>query len=265
MKKLFYYLRLYLYITAQYIKVRMQFRMDFIISSIAIILTNITGLLSLQIIFKSIRQLAGWEYYELLFIYGFSLLALSPLQLFFDNIWSLRLYINRGDFIKYYFKPINMMFCFMSEVFDIKGLSQLAVGIWSLVIASKQLSINWTLGKLILLFFLIISASLVMVSLMIMAASTAFWFRESLGVMSFVFKFRDHSRYPLTIFNNIFRYLLTYIIPVGFISYYPCLFFLRPQNIPPITFASPIIGIVLFLIAYRVWDKGTKIYAGTGS
>ena len=81
MKKLFYYLRLYLYITAQYIKVRMQFRMDFIISSIAIILTNITGLLSLQIIFKSIRQLAGWEYYELLFIYGFSLLALSPLQL----------------------------------------------------------------------------------------------------------------------------------------------------------------------------------------
>ena len=65
--------------------------------------------------------------------YGFSLVAITPVQCFFDNNWSLRMYVRDGDFIKYYFRPINMFFYFQSEVFDIKGLGQLAFGIATIV------------------------------------------------------------------------------------------------------------------------------------
>jgi ABC-2 type transport system permease protein len=244
---------------------RMQFRVDFIVSSIGMILTNLTGAFSLWIIFRSIPSLGGWKYFELIFIYGFSLLALSPLQLFFDNIWSLRRSVAQGDFIKYYFKPINMMFYYMSEVFDLKGLSQLVFGICTLWIASYQLGLQWTIYKIILLPILVISASLVMISLLTIAAAAAFWIRDSFAIITFVFSFREHSRYPLTIFNHLLRYFLTYVIPVGFISYYPCLFFLRPIDIPLIAFASPVIGLSLFFLAYKVWERGVRVYSGTGT
>jgi len=85
-KKFNYYLKLYFLFVIQDIKSKMQYRIDFYISSIGMIVGNLLGILSLSILFKSIPNILGWTYYELLFIYGFSLIVLSPLQLFFDNL-----------------------------------------------------------------------------------------------------------------------------------------------------------------------------------
>ena len=129
MKTLTFYIRLYFLITSQYIKARMQYRADFIISSIGMLAECFVGTLTIWILFKSINTLEGWNYYELIFIYSFSLLSLIPRHLFFDHIWALGDRLREGNFIKYYFKPLNIMFYYMSEVFDIKGLSQLIFGI----------------------------------------------------------------------------------------------------------------------------------------
>jgi len=105
-----YYSRLYSMIVSQYIKGRMQYRADFIISSIGMGLMSLTGIFTLWVLFASIPNLAGWSFNELLFMYAFYLLATSPVQIFFDNIWRLRMHVQSGEFIKYYFRPLNMIF-----------------------------------------------------------------------------------------------------------------------------------------------------------
>ncbi|SMG55398.1 ABC transporter permease [Paenibacillus aquistagni] len=266
MKTPLYYLRIYLSIVTQYIKAKLQYRTDFFISTIGMIFTNIAGIFPVWIIFHNIPSLHGLSFNEMLFIYCFSLLALSPLQLFFDNIWSIWSHLLSGTFIKYYLKPMNVMFYYMSEVFDLKGLSQVAIGIGGLIYASNQLDVQWTLLNIVLLIVSLIGASLIMISLMILAASTGFWIMDPWNVISLVNRFRDFAKYPVSIFNDFFKFIFTFIIPIGCIAFYPSQLFLNPlQDNEMIVFFSPLIGIVLFIIANAVWNKGINSYSGTGS
>ena len=265
MRTLLSYTKLYALIISQYIKARMQYRADFFISSFGILLESGAGLFSLWVIFHSISELIGWSFNELIFIYAFSLVAVSPSQLFFDHIWYLSHNIRQGAFIKYYFRPINMMFYYMSEIFDIKGFTKLVLGITAFIYASYRLGIDWTFPKIILLLALLFSSSLIMISLMIMAASTCFWTGEAGSLLLFVFKFGEYSRYPITIFNNFFKLLFTYVIPIGFVAFYPSKFFLRPMETNILAYLSPVAGILLFFLAYLVWRKGVNSWTGTGS
>ncbi len=265
MGRLKFYAKIYFKMTSQYIKARMQFRSDFYISTFAMLLLNITGVFSFWILFHSINNIRGWNYYELIFFYSFALLATTPQQIFFDNLWVIRIHLRNGTFLKYYFKPINTLFYYVSEVFDIKGLGQLVLALIMLIYSSLKLGVDWNILNIALLIVLIVSSSLIMISLMLLAASISFWVIESVSVLMLISKFGEYARYPVTIFNSVFRFIFTGIIPIAFISYYPSRFFLRPGSYDIKMFITPFVGIILFCIAYRVWSIGLRRYSGTGS
>ncbi|MBN1440444.1 MAG: ABC-2 family transporter protein [Anaerolineales bacterium] len=259
------YLRLYFLIEAQYIKAQMQYRADFFISSIGMFFNSLITLSVFVVLFETIPSLAGWSLIELVFIYAFYLIALSPMQIFFDNIWFIRFQVQSGDFLKYYFRPLNMLFYYMSDRFDIKGLTQLAAGIALMVYASVQLRLEWTADKLLLLGIAVFGGSLVVIAVAVTAGCAAFWVINSYPMLALAWKLREFAPYPITIFDGVFRFLFTFVIPIGFIAFYPAQFFLRPGEISAWIYLSPIIGIGLFALMYRVWTLGVNSYTGTGS
>jgi ABC-2 type transport system permease protein len=260
-----YYLRIYWMIVTQYIKARMQYRMDFFISSIGMFFTSITSIALFGVLLSSIDTLDGWNLNELVFIYAFYLLATAPLQLFFDNIWSLRFKVQDGSFIKYYFRPLDMMFYYMSEVFDIKGIIQVLMGFAAFGYASVELGLDWSIQRFLILVMLLFGSSLVMISVMIIASCSTFWIINSFPVISLTFKMREFAQYPMTIFDGVFRVLFTYILPIGFIAFYPAQLFLRPDEVSATVYISPLVGVVAFVVAYWVWNRGINHYGGTGT
>ena len=260
-----FYLHIYRMILAQDLKSKMSYRADFVISTIGMILVNITGFFTFWIIFENFPEIMGWTFNEMLFLYGFSLLALTPVQCLFDNNWNLRFHLYSGDFIKYCFRPLNLFFYYMSEVFDIKGLGQFVFGTVMVVYAWMQLQIPFTLFTPVMLLICWFSSSMFMIALMNMAAATGFWLLNSGYVMVFAIKFKDYARYPVTIFSSVFKFIFTFIIPIAFISYYTSLFFLRPDEVPLLTYLSPVLGVLFFYLSYKLWMKGAMAYSGTGS
>ena len=192
-------------------------------------------------------------------------MALTPVQCFFDNNWNLRHYVYSGDFIKYCFRPINLFFYYISEVFDIKGVGQFLFGIGTLTYSWQKLQLEISLLIIVKLVIALITASLFMIALMNAAAASCFWIMGSGYIMVTAFKFKDYAKYPITIFNTVFRFVFTFIIPIAFIAYYPSLFFLRPDNIPLLAWLSPLLGLLFFYISYKIWMKGAISYNGTGS
>ncbi|HKJ27160.1 MAG TPA: ABC-2 family transporter protein [Anaerolineales bacterium] len=265
MKTLRHYFRIYFLIEAQYIKSRMQYRDDFIISMIGMFFSSLTTIGIFWVLFETIPELAGWTFNQLLFMYAFYLLATAPMQILFDHFWQLRWLVIDGRFLKYYFRPLNMMFYFVSEMFDIKGLTQFALGIALFIYASNQLAIQWSLLSVILLLVLLGSAALVVIGMMVMASSSAFWIYNSYPVMDLAWRLREFSPYPMTIFDGFFKVLFTYVIPIGFVAFYPSQFFLQPDSFPLSVWFSPLIGIGVFALGYWVWTKGVNSYSGTGS
>jgi ABC-2 type transport system permease protein len=153
----------------------------------------------------------------------------------------------------------------MSEMFDLKGLTQLAVGIVLMIYASTNLNLMWTVPRLILLILALLSASLVQISITVMAGCAAFWVVDSYPVLGLAWKLREFAPYPMSIFDGAFRFTFTYILPIGFVAFYPSQFFLRPEQVSPLIYFSPLIGMALFGLTYWVWTLGVNSYSGTGS
>lgn len=260
-----FYISIYFKIIAQDFKSKMSYRADFFISTIGMILTNVSGFVAFYIMFQNFETINGWNYYEMLFLYGFSLIALTPMQCLFDNNWNLRNYVYEGDFIKYCFRPINIFFYFISEVFDVKGLGQLFMGGLTLVYAWKKLALPFSWYTVFLLIIALISASLFMIAIMNAAAASCFWVIRSGFVMVTMFKFTDYAKYPASIYNTFFKFVFSFVIPIAFVAYYPSLVFLRPAEVPILTYLSPFLGMLFFYLSYSLWMKGASRYSGTGN
>ena len=260
-----FYLDIYRKILLQDLKSKMSYRADFVILNIGMIVSNLVGFVTFYILFQNFPSINGWTMYEMLFLYGFSLIALTPVQCFFDNNWNLRYVVKTGDFIKYCFRPINIFFYYISEVFDVKGLGQLVFGTGTLVYAWRHLAIPVTAATIAQTVLFLIAASLFMIAIMSFAAATCFWIQNSGYIMVIMFRFKDFAKYPASIFNKVFNLIFTFVIPIAFIAYYPALVVLRPDSVPLLSWLSPLIGLAFFYLSYRFWLLGARKYDGTGS
>lgn len=160
---------------------------------------------------------------------------------------------------------INLFFYYQSEVFDIKGLGQLAFGIGTLAYAWAKLGLTVTPLALLKTLVFLVTASLIMIALQNAAAASCFWIQNSFYVLDLAFKFRDYAKYPITIFSPVFKFIFTFIMPIAFIAYYPSLVLLRPDAVPLLSWLSPLIGCLFFFLSYKLWMYGALKYSGTGS
>ena len=103
-------------------------------------------------------------------------------------------------------------------------------------------------------------------AMMISSSALGFLGGASNSLMFVASQLKGYGSYPLTIFNKFFKVLFTFLIPVGFIAYYPAQYFLRGKSeISILTYFSPLIGIVFFYISCRIWIACANHYSGTGS
>ena len=253
-------------LAAQYLKQRMQFRADFFFEIFGIMIVKLVELLAFWVIFHSITELGGWNFYEMLFLYGFSLLAMSPQQLLLDNGWSLSHKVVTGEFLKYCFRPVNLLFYFMSETVDVKGFSQCLLGLVFLVYSWVNLGIPVTFYNIVLLLVFMLGAVFICMGLLIFSCAFGFMGGATNAAMMLASDLKEYSRYPLTIFNTSLRVIFTIIIPIGFVAYYPASFFVKAEEtIPFFVYFSPVIGFLFFWLTCKFWLYHARRYAGTGT
>ena len=65
--------------------------------------------------------------------------------------------------------------------------------------------------------------------------------------------------------SGTFSFAFTYVIPIGCVAYYPSQLFLQPEEVSPLIYFSPLVGLGLFALTYMIWSKGVNSYTGTGS
>jgi len=138
-------------------------------------------------------------------------------------------------------------------------------GIVLLIYASVQLDLTWSFPRLSLLLITLFSAALVQISIIVASSCAAFWVVNAWPVLGLATRLREFAPYPMTIFDGAFRFTFTYIVPIGFIAFYPSQLFLRPEDVSPLIYLSPVVGIGLFALTYWIWTKGVNSYSGTGS
>ena len=242
---------------ALHLKKLMEYKIDFVTGAVGFLIEQVINIAFLVIIFGRVENLRGWGYYEVLFIYGFSLFPNGLDHLFFDNIWNVSYWmIRKGEFDKYLTRPINTLLIVTVEVI---------VGIALIVTSLRHINLPFVWYDIPLALIAIIFGTLIYVAIKTIFGSIAFWTKRSGHILEAVYNLNQFSQYPVSIYSRSVRGAVTYVIPFALTSYYPASYLLRHTQ-PVFSILAPVIAaLTLLAVALFIWHKGLDAYESAGS
>lgn len=260
------YIRLHRIFISQYLKKLMEYKTDFLLGAIGLLMTQIMQIAFLGIIFSQIPALIGWSFEEVLFIYGFSLIAKFLDHLFTDNLWMVGYrIIRKGEFDKYLTRPINTLYHVIAENFCVDAFGEMLTCILLLGYSIPKLHLPFHWYTIPLLLIIVVFATLIYSSLKIITAAISFWTKASGHITHMLYMTNDFSKYPVSIYNKAVQTVITYVIPFAFTAYYPASYFLTGENPLFCIGGTVIAGAVLFALALFIWNRGLRAYESAGS
>ena len=128
-----------------------------------------------------------------------------------------------------------------------------------------SINIEWSFLKVLLIITVIPFATLIYTGIKTATAAIAFWTKRSGNITYMFYMVNDFAKYPITIYNNIVRNIITYIIPFAFTAFYPAYYILSGENPLFNIGMTVLIAIVMMVVGVIVWNRGIRSYESAGS
>ncbi len=260
-----YYISLYYTAFKYNLKSLYEYRFDFWVGIITLMIMQGIGLMFLWVIYQYTTALSGWSLNEVVFIYGFQQVVHSLYITFFGNVTGLEQLIKHGTFDCYLVRPAFPLFQLMITKLNITGFAGLIVSIILLVYSVYRIGLQLNLAKFVALMVFLTTGVLIYFSLSLIVSTCAFWLTRTMRLQQLIFDFSEFTRYPIDIFHSGLQLVLTVVIPFALASYYPALFFVKEAAFLEISLK--ILGgtLLFYVISYRFWRFGLKYYHSTGT
>lgn len=250
----------------QYTKVRLNYRADFIISVLTTVVATVFGLAVVWLIFGRMPRVAGWSFHEVLFIYGFSLLPMALFNTLSINLYYFgETYIIEGKFDRVLLRPVNSLFQILFEQFRLESLGDAVLGGVIMVTCAEKLGLRLGMLEWLWLLGMAICGAVIYLAIFLMLSCVSFWMEDRVGVIPPVYNMLTFGRYPLDIYNTAIKFLLSWIIPFGFATFYPAASLLRRDFYRLYGWLVPVVTCAVAALAIWVWNRGVRRYASTGS
>ncbi|MGD0694417.1 MAG: ABC-2 family transporter protein [Terriglobia bacterium] len=260
------HLRLFALYFAQYAKVRLAYKADFFIAFFSSMAATVIGFGFILVLFTKIPKLQDWSFYEILFLYGFSLIPLGFFNVVSWNLYEFGdIYIIQGRFDRILLRPINTLFQVLFEKFRIESLQEVVTGLVVVTLCVRRLHLAWGAAQSLWFLIAVVCGGLIYVSVFLILTAVSFWFEDRVGIVPPVFNMLTFGRYPLTIYNVFIQFMLSWVVPFGFASFYPSTYFLGRSAFAPLFHLVPVVAAGFTLLAYFVWNSGVRNYSSTGT
>jgi ABC-2 type transport system permease protein len=133
-----------------------------------------------------------------------------------------------------------------------------------IVYALNLLGISPTPDRIAMFATMLVSAVIMVYSLWLMMSSLAFWFVRIDNVTELFYAFYEAGRYPVTIYRGFVRGLLTFIVPIAFVTTYPASALLGRLD-SATAWMGIIFAIVLLISSNRIWNFAVRYYSSASS
>jgi ABC-2 type transport system permease protein len=262
-------LRLYVRLIGISMQARMQYRLDFVMGFINIVALNAVSLGLISILVYRFLNLHGWVIWELIFLYCLWLLGHSIYSLLFWHFWDLQEYITQGTFDQFLLRPASPFVQFIGREVQYIGFADVSVAVAGLSLAYVKLELHWSTTEWLFLPLVVISGTVIETTLVLMMACISFWTGRSDAAIDMIMEFNFLvQNYPIDIFGLWFRVIVTGLIPVAFMNYYPALMLLNKFDASGeywwLAYMSPVVALVLSIIASGVWRLALRRYSSSG-
>ncbi len=243
-----------------------EYRVDFFIGIVSMLVEQVLSIVFLVVIFYNIPQIDEWKFEEILLMYAFSMLGRAIDVIFFDNFWTFGWrYVVTGKFDQILTKPMNIVFQLASERIQIHGIGYLITGFGTLIYSLNLLEVQVGIIEILVIIIFTIATGLIFSGINLFLMTFAFWIKNPLHLMVTTFTFSMIGRYPITIFPLFFVIITTFILPYSFTGYYPATFFFTGSHYSSISLLTPIVAILVWIVSYNFFMFGARRYVGAGN
>jgi ABC-2 type transport system permease protein len=218
--------------------------------------------------FHSIPTLGGFGLREVALLYGVSGIGIGIGDLVIGSVEQVGVHVRTGTLDAMMTRPVPLLVQICADQFQLRRLGRIAQAV--AVFGYGAYAVDWSGPRVAVAIVMLAASCVIFFAFFVTFSCVQFWVGDSSQFANaFTYGGNTMTPYPMTIFPREVLKGLTFVFPVAFVNWYPCLYLLDrpdPFGMPSwFAFLSPVVAALTLVVAGLVWRAGVRHYTSTGS
>ena len=259
------YLRLLWLFLKNSLLVEMEYRVNFVLNTLLSVLWLGVRLAAVLAFFVHRDTIGGWTLPEALIVLGlFNIFSGIIDTVLRPNVDQIVEHIRKGTMDFILTKPVNSQFMASLRQFVVWNLADVFLGFGVIFYALGRLDVTPSPLQVAIFGALLIAGVVIVYAFWMLLITLAFWFVRVGNIAELFSTFYTAGRFPVTVYPDWVRWLLTFIVPVAFLTTFPAASLLGRLTV---TYALLSLGMAAGLLAASAafWNYAVRHYASASS
>lgn len=245
---------------------QLQYRTSFYLTMLAQMLTPLTLLAGMLILFDRFKQLGSWNVEEVMLCFASIHMAFALSECLARGFDQFSQLVIHGEFDRILVRPRNTVLQVLGAKIELTRFGRMLLSGIVLMVSIRSLDLAWTPLKLLTLVLMILGGSTIFTGLFMLAAALCFWTMQGLEVANvFTDGGREMSQYPLDIYRQEVLRFFTFVIPFAAVNYLPLQFILDRPGSAIWQAVIPLVSVLFLIPCILLWRLGVRHYQSSGS
>lgn len=243
----------------------MEYRANFIANCFMSAFWLAFAILGLKVFFFHRQSIGDWSYYEAMLVVGFFTLFNGLIEAVLQpNMSRIIEQIRLGTFDFVLLQPVNSQFVASLRHLSIWKLADVALGAGICVLALVRLAVVPTPGQLAIAAGFMLCGTLILYSIWLIMVTFAFWFVRIDNITELFSAIYETGRFPVSVYPSWLRGVLTFVVPIAFITTFPADAVLG-RSTPGLLAVAVLLAAVFFGGCVCFWRFAVRHYSSASS
>jgi ABC-2 type transport system permease protein len=263
-------LRLWFRFVAVGIQSQAQYPTSMLLLAVGQFFATVIEILAVWALFDRFGNVRDWTFAEVAVFYGLVHVMFAASAFLTRGLEDLGTdFLRTGAFDRLLLRPRTVMLQLIGHDFRLSRFGRLAQGLVVLIIGARLAEIEWSPSDVLLMLWAVAGGIALFFGLVVLQGAMSFWTIESLEIVNVLtYGGVQAAQYPLSLYNDWLRGLLTFVVPLACVAYYPILSLLdRPDPLGApawFGFVAPLAGFVFAALSLVAWRFGVRHYTSAG-
>ncbi len=250
---------------------RMQYRVDALVATLAVFARESTNIIVIYLALQKFNKINDWNVNEMLFLFSILFLTYAFVVSIFADLRDFSCMIREGRFDRLVIRPRGLLMQLILNNADlVASAGHGTLGIVLFLVSAGNVGIEWNLATILYYLGAIIGGILIQGGMFIIFSALSFYFVETGSIREiFYWNMRKFAGYPISIYSKLIQGVMIYVIPFAFVNYFPAQYLLRKPDMANYSeaymYMAPVVGVIVYLVAYVFWRVSVRRYTSTGN
>jgi ABC-2 type transport system permease protein len=241
------------------------YRFDFYLRIVTTLAQLGGELIGLWTIFSNTRTVAGWNVYQVLILLGvFRVMTGTIGMLIAPNMRRIMEDIRHGTLDFVLTKPINSQFYVSFRTVLIWKLSDIVMGLALALVGSVCLAASISAADVLGFGLMVACGAVIIQSFWLMLATCVIWLTRIDNIEMVFWNVFEAGRYPIDIYRPWVRWMLTYVLPLAFLTTIPA-GVLAGKTGAGAVISALIAAPLMLVLSTTFWRFGLRHYSGASA